>query len=158
MTNERRVPCGVAVILYNYRPDLSLLESGATKPYVLMGKRKGKHGAGTWSFPGGWMEHSETPAETAFRELQEETGLVGLDYPTPFAIPYVNTHFVNDDVHCITLYMQCDFNRTRGNVTLVEPDKCEGWVWFAVDDLPTPLFPPLEDDGMREFLAKWLPR
>ena len=34
-------------------------------------------GAGAWVYglPGGWQEPSETRAETAVRELQEETGL-----------------------------------------------------------------------------------
>lgn len=32
-------------------------------------------GAGTWSPPGGWMEHGETWEDTALRELSEEVGL-----------------------------------------------------------------------------------
>ncbi len=28
-----------------------------------------------WSFPGGWVEDAQTPAEAALRELQEETGI-----------------------------------------------------------------------------------
>lgn len=29
-----------------------------------------------WSFPGGWIEHGQTPLEAALRELQEETNIV----------------------------------------------------------------------------------
>ena len=45
------------------------------KGHVLMGLRKGSHGAGTWSFPGGHLETGETVTMCAARELLEETGV-----------------------------------------------------------------------------------
>jgi mutator protein MutT len=47
--------------------------------HVLLGRRLSAHGRGTWSFPGGKPQPGETPAATAMRELQEETGLVARD-------------------------------------------------------------------------------
>lgn len=29
-----------------------------------------------WSFPGGWIEHGQTPRQAALRELEEETSIV----------------------------------------------------------------------------------
>ncbi len=45
---------------------------------VLLIKRKADPYAGYWALPGGYMEHDETAEQASLRELQEETGLVGL--------------------------------------------------------------------------------
>ena len=42
---------------------------------VLVGKRKGSHGDGTWAFPGGHLEYGETIFECGKRELEEETNI-----------------------------------------------------------------------------------
>lgn len=44
---------------------------------LLLVKRSVEPKLGFWCLPGGYMELGETPEETALRELQEETGLVG---------------------------------------------------------------------------------
>lgn len=42
---------------------------------VLIGKRKGAHGEGEYSFPGGHLEYMESFEGCARRETQEETGI-----------------------------------------------------------------------------------
>jgi len=85
--------------------------------------------------PGGKPRENEPLAETALRELEEETGIramsarevarqvddfpeVGKRYTTHFFIAVGGV----DEPH----------NR--------EPEKCEGWSWFLFDRLPEDLF------------------
>lgn len=107
---------------------------------LLMGKRKGAHGASSWAFPGGHLEWHETVAQCAARELQEETGLV--IYPTSFKqLTFTNDIFSVDDKHYITLYMEAAWN--DGEARIMEPAKCEEWGWFSSP--PEPLFLPVQN-------------
>lgn len=52
---------------------VALIQEGGS---FLIGKRpKGKAFAGRWEFPGGKVEHSETPDESLLREIHEELGV-----------------------------------------------------------------------------------
>ena len=106
---------------------------------ILLGKRKGSHGAGGWSFPGGHLEFAEKVEDCARRELLEETELTVGELKVG---PYTNDFFENEDKHYITLYMIGNY--VSGEVKNCEPEKCEGWDWFDWDHLPTPLFAPVE--------------
>jgi 8-oxo-dGTP diphosphatase len=118
---------------------------------ILMGKRKGSHGAGTWSFPGGWMDHGETPPECAARELHEETGLLvsAKDIHAYNGRPYTLTNF--GTFSSITLFM-CARLVDVQDARVMEPEKCEAWDWFHPSGLPTPLFKPLVDGD----IGRWL--
>ena len=110
------------------------------KDLVLLGKRRGSHGAGEWAFPGGKPELWESPEEGGARELLEECGLVGRDYKQ---LPYwTNDMFPEWGRHFITLYLQAW--SLGGQPQLLEPDKCAEWRWFSWGSLLTteePLFP-----------------
>lgn len=106
---------------------------------VLLGRRRGSHGAGTWSAPGGALEYGESIEECARRELREETGL---EIGTLQRGPYTNDLFADVQRQYLTAFVIA--RETRGEPRVVEPDKCDGWNWFAWSELPTPLFQPLE--------------
>ena len=53
--------------------------------------------------------------------------------------PWVNDFI--EDKHCITLFVFVD--SFEGELQLMEPKKCEGWQWFEINALPSPLFPPV---------------
>ena len=123
-TEKPRPRVGVAVIVRN-------------NGKVLLGKRKGSHGSGHWATPGGHLEFGETVEQCACRELLEETGIVALSVERG---PY--TSDVMDDIrHYITLFVLV--NQFEGIPQVTEPHKCESWIWFAPNDLPSPLFLPI---------------
>lgn len=109
--------------------------------HVLMGLRKGVHGAGTWSFPGGHLELGETPAICARREVLEE---VGLKITRVRFGSYTNDMF-DDGKHYITLYLLADTDGSVGEVVPKEPTKCERWSWVDWHSLPSPLFKPVRN-------------
>jgi len=107
---------------------------------VLLGKRKGSHGAGTWSAPGGRLEFAEELEDCARRELSEETGLIA---SVTELGPYTNDFFPEAKEHFLTVFVVA--RGIKGAPRNLEPDKCEGWAWFEWDAMPSPLFKPLQN-------------
>jgi 8-oxo-dGTP diphosphatase len=119
--NEAKLPCvGIGVMIW---------KDGK----ILMGKRKGSHGAGTYAFPGGHLEYMEGFEECARRETLEETGI---------EIKNIRFNFVANEIHpekhLAHIGLVADW--ASGEVQLLEPHKCEGWDWYAIDQLPSPAF------------------
>jgi 8-oxo-dGTP diphosphatase len=108
---------------------------------VLLGRRRGSHGAGTWAPPGGHLEFGESAEACARREAAEETGLVLGDVARG---PYTVDAFPAEGKHYVTLFtVTRDDDRTAGEPRVREPDKVDAWEWHAWDALPEPLFAPL---------------
>ncbi len=107
---------------------------------VLLGKRKGAHGSGSWSFPGGHLEFNESWEECAARETLEETGIKikNIRFGT-----VTNDIFKKENKHYITIFMLAELD--CGEVKIMEPEKCEKWEWFDWGSLPQPLFVPLQN-------------
>eukprot|EP00899_Mesostigma_viride_P002728 jgi/Mesvir1/12456/Mv00610-RA.1 len=123
------VRVGVGVVLVN------------DKGQVLLGCRKGSHGAGKFALPGGHLEFGESWEQCAIREVEEE---VGVTISTPRYVFCVNSVMLSENKHYITLFMQATFPDGKLPRTM-EPHKCEGWLWADWANLPSPLFQPLED-------------
>jgi len=106
--------------------------------HVLLGERRGSHGAGTWALPGGNLDFGESVEDCARRELLEETGLrLSSVHPAPYTVD----HFRDDGKHYVTLFVEA--LGVTGKPALLEPDKCCGWSWFGWDEFPGPVFGPL---------------
>lgn len=107
---------------------------------VLLIKRQGSHGEGTWSLPGGHLEFNESFEDCSKREVMEEVGLNIKDLR--FAA-LTNDLFEKEDDHYITIFMLSDWE--SGEPKIMEPDKTTEIGWFEWDKLPEPLFLPLKN-------------
>ncbi len=107
---------------------------------VLLIKRKGPHGAGTWSTPGGHLDFGEMPEQCARREAKEE---VGVDVVEARFRAVTNDIFEEEERHYITLWMDCKILPQDPFIAAEEEVTELGW--FAWDALPSPLFLPLEN-------------
>jgi 8-oxo-dGTP diphosphatase len=107
---------------------------------VLLGERLGSHGAGTWALPGGHLELGETIENCARREVLEETGIEvgGVKH-----LAFTNDIFKSEGRHYVTLFVLA--NGWHGEPRVMEPEKCRQWCWSDWDELPSPLFIPLEN-------------
>ena len=102
---------------------------------ILLGKRLNSHGEGHWAFPGGHLEFGESLVECAQREVLEETGLKIANIRRG---PFTEDLFIAQNKHYITFIMIADY--LSGEPVVLEPDKCEQWLWFDLHELPQPLF------------------
>jgi 8-oxo-dGTP diphosphatase len=131
VTNACKVGIGVAVFRNS-------TETGRTE--VLMGRRKGSHGAGQWSFPGGHLEYMEGFEDTARRELAEE---VGSDFKVKyFRVVSIINLVEYEPKHYLDVGMECWW--VDGDPLVMEPDKVEEWEWFDLTDLPSPRFATID--------------
>jgi 8-oxo-dGTP diphosphatase len=101
---------------------------------VLLGRRRGSHGAGEYAWPGGHLEHGERFAECAAREVAEETGLqiAAIRFLRVLnTMHYAPRHYV--DIAVVAEWQS-------GEPSIREPDKVDGWAWYDLDALPSPVF------------------
>lgn len=101
---------------------------------ILLHKRKNAHGNGEYASPGGHLEYMESFEECARRECREEAGieienlrflmLANLKQYTP--------------KHYVHINLIADWK--SGEPKIMEPEKCEGWDWYDLNNLPQPLF------------------
>ncbi|OJU87950.1 hypothetical protein BGO17_03110 [Candidatus Saccharibacteria bacterium 49-20] len=113
----------------------------------LMMKRAGKHGAGTWSVPGGWQEVGETFEQAVTREVLEE---VGCEIGNLRFGAVTNNYFPDEGVHSISIFSIADW--VSGEPQNLEPEKCEELRWVDFDSLPSPLFTPWQELLKSEFM------
>ncbi len=102
---------------------------------VLLGKRKNTNndGENEYANPGGHVEYMESLEECAKRETREEAG-----------IEIENVRFLSlynlkkYDKHYINIGLLADWK--SGESQNLEPNKCEGWDWYDLNNLPSPLY------------------
>ncbi|PIR04083.1 MAG: DNA mismatch repair protein MutT [Candidatus Magasanikbacteria bacterium CG11_big_fil_rev_8_21_14_0_20_39_34] len=105
---------------------------------VLIGKRKNSHGTGEYAWPGGHLEYMESIVDCAKREAMEEAG-----------IEIENVRFLRllnlknyAPKHYVDIALIADWK--SGEPKVLEPEKCEFWDWYPMDNLPQPTFAALD--------------
>ena len=117
------------------------------KPYTMLHQRKGEHAEGYWGSGGGHLELGESLKEGALRELREEAGeaLVVSDVQFLGVMNFTEMqpkHYV--DISFVAKWVS-------GEPTNSAPEETTDWQWFPLDNLPSPLFPPVKKylEGMK---------
>lgn len=105
---------------------------------LLLGKRKGSHGEGQFASPGGHLEYMESYTECALREIEEECGIEVQNIKFLFVANI--TEFVPKHYCRVGLIAEWK----SGDPQLREPESCESWDWYDIDNLPSPLFSSVE--------------
>ncbi len=121
---EKHIKVGVGAVI---------IKDGKT----LLAKRKGAHASGCYGSIGGHMEFGESPIEALKREAKEELGIeihnvrfASCTNMRKYGKHYIDISFVADHL--------------SGEPMICEPDKIESVEWYPLDDLPDPLFGPVE--------------
>lgn len=107
---------------------------------ILLLKRTGSHGAGTWCLPGGHLELNEHIEDCAIRETIEEASIAIKDVRV---VGFTNDIMHSEGKHYITIFVESIY--ARGEVKIGEPHKCTEIGWFSWNNLPQPLFLPLKN-------------
>jgi len=111
--------------------DIVLIKLANNQRYVLLIERKHPPFEGMWALPGGFLDMDETLEEAALRELQEETGISGVQLKQFHTFSKVN----RDPRHRTITTVFIGF----ANDVTSKPEAGDDAVkaeWFALDELP----------------------
>lgn len=125
MEEAKRPRVGVGVMIENRNNE------------IILGLRRGSHGEGEWSFPGGHLDFGETLEQTARREVREEVGLE-IGKIELISVADEMRYLKSDGKHYVNIGFCAEY--LGGEPVLREPDQCQEWRWFSLDNLPENLF------------------
>lgn len=103
---------------------------------ILLGQRRNTGFADNcWHMPSGHTEEGESASAALIREAAEEIG-VSIELAEPRFV-----HLMHHRTNSGRIALFFEVTRWDGEPTNQEPDKCVGWEWFALTDLPANMIP-----------------
>lgn len=107
---------------------------------ILFHKRKNSsYYDGFYSLIAGHLDGAETAKQAIIREAQEEAGIVVV--PEDLKVAHVSHRF-NPHREYIDIYLTT--SKWEGEITNIEPHKCDGLDWFPKDQLPENIVPEVK--------------
>lgn len=107
--------------------------------HILMGKRKNAFAAGEFGIPGGHVEIGELFQKAAMREIKEETTVCVKKNELQLI---AMSNYIEPDWKRQYITFEFKVDKWNGQIQTGEPNKCEGWEWYDLDNLPSPLHYP----------------
>ena len=83
-----------------------------------------------WEFPGGGLEYGELLRESIVREVAEE---YGMHIQVERLLDVVDHIIPEEKQHWVSPSYLCKF--IDGEPSILEPDKCEAFGWFTIDQI-----------------------
>jgi len=106
---------------------------------IILGKRHNEPMSDSWQLPGGWLHLGESPEQAVQRIVAEFQHLKVGD--SQF-ITFTNNVF-DSNTHTLSLYFMLDCIQ-QGQQQLITSDNSPDWFWADWNNLPRPLFLPLQ--------------
>jgi len=98
---------------------------------VLMGKIERGHFVGSWTLPGGYMDHDEHPAIGCVRETLEEMGIdIELDDDAPLISQRI---FTNEGISFVSFTYRAEWNGTDSQIKLKENEIAD-FAWLSAKE------------------------
>lgn len=120
------------------KPDFAIRVMVFKEGKILLGKNKGKHGTGSYTFVGGHLEYMESIEDCIKRELLEECGIEVEN------IKLQSVLSITDYPPFHSVHITYTANWKTGEPQVLEPEKIEDWGWYDLDNLPKLLFRNVE--------------
>lgn len=133
MEEGEGIKTAVDVVVFNKRGE------------VLLGKRLAQAGENTWGFVGGHLRTGETIRTCAIREIGEELGNDAKIELTDHVLSVRENSLPPYFIHHLTVLIKAFY--VGGTIKVNEPERCQEWKWFKLNNLPPELF-----SGIRETL------
>ncbi|MFJ7591784.1 phosphotransferase [Streptomyces sp. NPDC097617] len=116
---------------------LVLRRTSGSGPEVLLSRRSGPvYAAGLWHLPSGHLEAGEDMVDGVIREACEETGVVIAAADVTAAVTVHHRPPIGAGSRIGVFF---EVRRWSGVPRVMEPDRCDGMGWYALDDLPEPM-------------------